>query len=93
MYRNLRKQFDDLNVDEKQFGSIVIRIYEVVNEKAVVDWWKNVEHKRRMREAIDDYLYDVVRMEMGIDITPVKMDEIIDIVIDIAQNNHDIFHL
>lgn len=93
MYRNLRKEFDGIAIDDKQLEEVALRVYEIVNENAVVDWWKNIEHKRRMREAIDDYFYDTVRMEMRIDITTEKMDEIIDVVIEIAQNNHDIFHL
>ncbi len=93
LYRNLRKEFSGIDIDDEQFEAVVLRVYDIVNENAVVDWWKNIEHKRRMREVIDDYLYDIVRMEMGIVLTPEKTTEMIDMIIDIAQHNHDIFHL
>ncbi len=93
IYRNLRKEFEEVDIDAEQFEEVAMRIYEIIKENSVVDWWKNAEHKRQMRELIDDYLYDTVRMEMGITLSQAKMDEIISLAIEIAQNNHDIFHL
>ena len=93
VYRNIRKDFDGLGVSDEQMMEIVLQVHDLVNENAVVDWWKNVEHKRRMREVIDDYLYDEVRVRMKVELSTEKMQKIVDKVIDLAQNNHDIFHL
>ncbi|NLC31401.1 MAG: hypothetical protein GX765_05115 [Candidatus Moranbacteria bacterium] len=93
IYRNIKSEFDVLDVSDDQYIDIVSRLYTVVCENAVVDWWKNIEHKRRMKEAIDDYLYDVVKVGMGIELTQEKMEKIIDTVMDLIQNNHDTFSL
>ncbi len=93
MYRNIHKAFEDIDISDEQLDEIVERVYDVIIENAVVDWWKNVEHKRRMRGVIDDYLYDEVRVNMQVDLSQEKMDEIVDLIIELAQNNHDIFRL
>ncbi len=93
LYRNIVKKFEEVDVKNKQLEKIILRIYDLVNENSVVDWWKNVEQKRRMREAVDDYLYDEVYLQMGVKLSAEKMQQIIDIVMKLAQNNHDIFRL
>lgn len=93
IYRNIKGEFDALGVPDDKYAEIISQLYAVVCENAIVDWWKNVEHKRRMKEAIDDYLYDGVKVGMGIELTNEKMGEIIDTVMDLVQNNHDTFSL
>ena len=93
LYRNITKEFEDVDIQNEQLEEIVSHIYDLINENAVVDWWKNVEQKRRMREVIDDYLYDEVHLQMGVELSTEKMQQIINMVIELAQNNHDIFHL
>ncbi len=93
IFRNIKKEFDDLNVTEDQYVEIISNLHGVICDNAVVDWWKNSEHKRRMKEVIDDYLYDEVKIKMDIELTNEKIEEMIDIVMDLVQNNHEIFSL
>jgi uncharacterized protein YpuA (DUF1002 family) len=44
-----------------------------------------------MRNTLDDYLYDNVRVEYGIDFDNNQIKEIIDISMQLAENNFDIF--
>ena len=39
-----------------------------MKREAIVDWYKNSDVKRRIKSKIDDYLYDVVSKEKGIDL-------------------------
>ena len=89
-YRNLQGSFEG-EISDKDYLAIVLGIYEIVKKESIVDWYKNLEVKRRMMSKLDDYLYDVVKGEMGIDLPQVKMREIIEDVIKLAVNNHEVF--
>jgi hypothetical protein len=47
--------------------------------------------KRKIRNSIDDYLYDVVKSEKGIDIGNDHIKSIIDTTMNLAENNFDLF--
>lgn len=90
-YRNLKSLFKDLNSDEEIYISIVIDIFSIVKQEAIVDWYKNIDVKRKMRNSIDDYLYDTVKGEKGINIDSDLIKNIIDETIRLAENNFELF--
>ena len=90
-YRNLREQFKDLNLDETFYINIILAIFDIINKEAIVDWYKNLDVKRKIRNSIDDYLYDEVKKEKKIDISLNKIKEIIDEVMKLAENNFELF--
>ena len=47
--------------------------------------------KRVMRNNVDDYLYDEVKVKLGIDLTVDQIDSIVDDVMKLAENNYEIF--
>jgi hypothetical protein len=47
--------------------------------------------KRKMKNSIDDYLYDVVKGQKSIDIDSDRTKAIIDTVMQLAENNFDLF--
>ena len=47
--------------------------------------------KRKIRNTIDDYLYDVVKGEKGIDIDSDFIKSIIDTIMLLAENNFELF--
>ena len=67
--------------------SIVCDIFNILREEAIVDWYKNIDVKRKMTNVIDDYLYDVVKGQKGIDISNDQIREIISRVMQLAENN------
>lgn len=87
-YRNLKTA---LPMDESEYIQIVLDIYQVLSKNARVDWWKNHEMKRIMRNSIDDYIYDEIKVGRGVDLTPEQIDLIVDDVMKLAENNHEIF--
>ena len=66
-------------------------IFKILKKEAIVDWHKNIDVKRRMMNTIDDYLYDVVKKEKGIDLSDEEMKVIIASVLTLAENNYEIF--
>ena len=49
---------------------------DVIHERLIVDVWSNETAQNDMRNAIDDYFYDVLRDEMGIELTEAQMDDL-----------------
>ncbi len=90
-YRNIRAGLDGLNLDEDTYISIVLDIFSIIKNEAIVDWYKNGDVKRKIRNSIDDYLYDVVRGEKAIDIDNDRIRSIIDTVLHLAEHNFELF--
>ena len=88
LYRNLRK---DLKIDDASYIKAVLDLYSVLKQNARVDWWKNHEMKRVMRNSVDDYLYDELKIHLGIDITTQQVETLIEDVLHLAENNHEMF--
>jgi len=91
LYRNLRGNFENFEVSEDTFISIVIDITNILKKEAIVDWYKNIDVKRRIMNSIDDYLYDVVKKEKQIELTEDHMKQIISSVLTLAENNYETF--
>lgn len=89
LYRNLRAALPLENTDE--YESIVLGLNEVVHQSATVDWWRSFETKRQMRSRLDDYLYDEVKVRLGIDVTYEQIEKLIETIMTLAENNHTIF--
>lgn len=90
-YRNLRGNFEKFGLAEDVFIGIVIDVFTIVKKEAIVDWYKNVDVKRRIMNTLDDYLYDVVTKEKEIVLADEDMKAIIASVMSLAENNHEIF--
>ena len=60
-------------------------IIDIVKEHHIVDIWSNEVAQNNMRNAIDDYFFDVVRDEKGIDIPLDQLDDIELRIMDIAR--------
>ncbi|MHB1316374.1 MAG: type I restriction endonuclease subunit R [Minisyncoccota bacterium] len=90
-YRNLRSEFGDLNLTEDIYLATILDIYSIIKNEAIVDWYKNMDVKRKMRNSIDDYLYDVVKGEKDVNIDSDQIKVVIDTTMQLAENNFDLF--
>lgn len=90
-YRNLQECFRKYDIPESGFVPIVLDIFKIVKQEAIVDWYKNVDVKRRIMNTIDDYLYDVIKKGKNIDLSDHDMKLIISSVLTLAENNYEIF--
>lgn len=64
LYRNIKQLFSQHEIDEERYVQIVLDIFTLLHREAIVDWYKNIDVKRKMMNSIDDYLYDIVKKDM-----------------------------
>jgi type I restriction enzyme R subunit len=55
LWRNMRSA---LAVSDGKYEELVIGLANCIRENALVDWHRNHETKRQIRERLDDYLYE-----------------------------------
>lgn len=82
LWRNLRKV---IAVNDG-YDEIIIGLADVIYDSARVDWYRNNEVKRQMRDKIDDYLYE---NRNKLDYTDAE--KIIDESMKLAEFNHEEF--
>jgi len=90
-YRNLQGVFDEHRTTEDVKIKAVIGLYEVLERESIVDWYRNAEVKRVMANKLDDYLYDVVRGEYGVELGSEEIRDVVERAMALAQHNHELF--
>jgi type I restriction enzyme, R subunit len=58
---------------------------DIIKRRRVVNWTQREDIQNEMRNDLDDYLFDVMRDEKGLPLTPAIMDDIIDRTLNIAR--------
>ncbi len=91
LYRNFETELSEAISDDDAFERIILGLTEVIQRSTVIDWWKNFEIKRQMKNNIDDYLYDEVKVNMDYDLDSETIQMIIDGAIELAQYNTEVF--
>jgi type I restriction enzyme R subunit len=86
-YRNLKSTLAEHSLSEDQLCAAVQAMVGIVDSNKIVDWHNNVEVQRRVRNDLEDYLFDVVRDEYGILISIETIDEVISLVWDLSVDN------
>ncbi|MEZ4179962.1 MAG: hypothetical protein R3B41_00370 [Candidatus Doudnabacteria bacterium] len=87
LYRNLQNL---IPLDGENYTSVILDIIGIIKQESIVDWHKNLDVKRKMMNKIDDYLYDVARVEYDLDLSPEASKEVIEKAVQLAENNHKI---
>lgn len=64
-------------------------VLEAVREHVIVNVWQNEDALNRMRNAIDDYFFDVVDAGMGIRLEPDEIDTIQQAILSVAKARFD----
>jgi type I restriction enzyme R subunit len=83
LYRNMRDVAQVDNYDE-----LVIGLAETVRKNARVDWHRNYEMKRQIRESLDDYLYENTKKDYYRE----HGESIVDAAMKLAEFNHTDFN-
>ncbi len=66
-------------------AEIALTIVAIIKKHHIVDVWSNEVAQNNMRNAIDDYFFDVVRDEKEIDIPLEQLDELELQIMDVAR--------
>ena len=66
-------------------ADIALAIIDIIKAHHIVDVWTNEVAQNNMRNAIDDYFFDVLRDQRGIQLPIEMMDEIDHKIMDLAR--------
>lgn len=91
IYRNLKNTFTKLQIDDNQISKIIIDMLKILKQETIIDWQKQIETQRVIKNKLDDYLYDIVKIEMDIDLDKESLNQILDTVMTLALENNEIF--
>ena len=67
---------DGQGVSPDQAAAIALAIIDIIKQHHIVDVWSNDVAQNNMHNAIDDYFFDVLRDEMGIELAGDTLDEL-----------------
>jgi type I restriction enzyme R subunit len=70
---------------QEEVANISLAIIEIIKAHHIVDVWSNPIAQNNMRNAIDDYFFDVLRDKSGITVSVKLMDEIDQKIMDLAR--------
>ena len=66
---------------------IALDTYEIIKKKIIVHWTKNTKILNEMRNSLDDYFFDVVKKEMGINFNTENLSDVVESLIDFAKDH------
>lgn len=66
-------------------AAAALELVSIVKTLRVVNWTENVDVQNAMRNRMDDYFFDVIRDQNGIDLAPEQIDSIVDGILKIAR--------
>ena len=85
--KNVLKQKNDLSVEvTNKLADMSIKISEIIEEHRIVDWFKNMDIQNRIKNKIEDYIYEQ-KESLGILIDFDSMDRIMDDSIKTAKSH------
>ena len=70
---------------EYETAEAALAVMDIIREHRIVDVWSNETAQNDMRNAIDDYFYDVLRDKKGIELTEARMDDLLARIMRLAQ--------
>ena len=72
-----------LGTDET--AEVALAVMDIIHKRHIVDVWSNETAQNDIRNAIDDYFYDVLRDEKGIELTEARMDDLLAQIMRLAE--------
>ena len=72
-------------VPNDETASIALEIIDIIKSHLIVDIWSNEVAQNNLRNAIDDYFFDILRDERGIALPIEVMDKLEIKIMDLAQ--------
>lgn len=76
---------DDEPVAGDEAASIALEIIDIIKSHLIVDIWSNEVAQNKLRNAIDDYFFDVLRDERGVDLPVEVLDDLEFKIMDLAR--------
>jgi type I restriction enzyme, R subunit len=90
-YRNLKEKFESFGMSDEVQCTVILDIFNILKKETIVDFHRQAATQRVIKNKLDDYLYDEVKLNMKIDISHTDLADILDDIINLALENHEIF--
>ena len=85
VFRGQLADTDGSPVDDDATAQIALEVLELIGERRIVGIWSNETAQNEMRNALDDYFFDVLADERGVVLDEVTMDDLIERVLGLAR--------
>jgi type I restriction enzyme R subunit len=72
-------------MDKEEVARIALEIIEIIHERHIVDVWRNDVAQKRMLNAVDDYFFDILRDQRGVQLPLELVDELNEKVMNLAK--------
>lgn len=74
-----------LDPDNDEAASIALEIIGIIKSHLIVDIWPNEVAQNDLRNAIDDYFFNILRYEKGVDLPVEVLDKLEGKIMDLAR--------
>jgi type I restriction enzyme R subunit len=91
LYRNLQEDFPLRGMSSNTFCTVISDIFSILHAETIIDWHKQPDTQRKIKNKLDDYLYDTVKIEMGVDLSTEDITQMLDKIVHLALENYAIF--
>lgn len=89
IYRNLKEIFKSFNLSAAVYSDIISDLVNQFKSFLIVDWSRNKETQRMIKNQLDDYIYMNIIQKNGLDLLP-YIDEMVTSVMTLAINNQEL---
>ena len=72
-------------LNEVEIANAALDIIEIIRQHHIVDVWSNEIAQNEMRNAIDDYYYDVLREQKGLNLTDAQLNDLENRIMNLAK--------
>jgi type I restriction enzyme R subunit len=91
LYRNLKGKLLEAGLNDKQISKVTLDIIKLLEQETTVDWHKQVDTQRSIKNKLDDYLYDEVKINMDKDLSHDLLTNILESVLNLTLENYELF--
>ena len=75
-----------MEIDDALLCELALAVQDALEKEQIVDFWHNEQAMNKVKGRIDDFFYDVLNKEPGIEITEEQMDAVTERVMQVARN-------
>lgn len=90
-YRNLKCELESRGLNSEQICKVILDVFEILKRETIIDWHRRSDTQRIIKNKLDDYLYDEVKLNMDIDLSHEALASMLDLIISLALENHELF--
>lgn len=88
-FRSLQSGLKAHAVPEERLCEMTRAMASLIDTHKIVDWWRNIEVERQVRTELEDYLFDVVKEQIGVPLSAGEIERLTSVVWELAVENRE----